>query len=706
MKINHRKLDFETIRKWFDTDYTFSQVTRERSAGDMSFFWITHWDDNLLADSPLLYRGEFDMLRRAYRDVIADMRASPIEADFHPLGDTDQNAADLIDGIYRASCRKNTSKEAFDHASTEQIISGIGGWRLFTAYESDRAGNRNQYIDRQPIYEFNNTVFFGANAKRIDKADATRCTVLVPFTPEAYCDLVYDITGESKDRAELSMSSFANPENGWAFPWLHSGGGNDIIYVAEFYYRYKEKVRIQYFRDMLGTMHAYEQKRGLKAGEVPQDFVSMGAELIDEKEIEKWVVDKYIVSGEGIIGKPQRIAGGMIPIVPQYGDRAYIQGVEHWEGIVKAAKDPQMLRDFAMSYMADIVSRSPRIKNIWVADQIQGHEWMHEESGIDSALPYLLQNRTDANGNELPLGPVGQTPEQPIPSALLHLMPEVTQAIEHVANPGLPNNVADPDLSGKALNTLTAMFDQQSMVYQEHRKFAVRRDAEIYAAMAVEVNDTARKVTTVTPDGNRKDVEIQYEEVDLLTGEVVVKNNLMDARFEVYADIGKSYESTKDKNKETLDTMLVTAMQVDPSFAQAIMYKRLRLEDGAEMQDLRDYAGQQLVLLGIRKPETDEEKQALQQAQESQSQQQDPSMALAMAEQMKAENGAIKNQIDQFRAETDRMAVMVDAEKAGEEINYKRVQAQSLRVGDAVKLRQSVRASNGMQQERLQERRH
>lgn len=695
MKFNHRKLSFDTIRKWFDTDYTFSQVTRERSAGDMAFFWITHWDDGLLADSPLLYRGEFDMLRRAYRDIMADMRANPIEADFHPVGDTDPNAADLIDGIYRASSRRNTSKESFDHASTEQIISGIGGWRIYTEYESDRAGNRNQVINRQPIYEFNNTVFFDANAKRIDKSDAKRCTVLVPYTPEGYCDLVYELTGEEKDKAQLKMSSFANPENGWAFPWLHSGGGNDIIYVGEFYYRYKEKVRIQYYRDMFGTVHAHEQKRGMAAGDIPDDFLEMGAELIEEKEVDKWVVDKYIVSGEGILGKPQRIAGGHIPIIPQYGDRAYIQGVEHWEGIVKSAKDPQMLRDFAMSYLADVVSRSPRIKPIYLVEQIQGFEWMHEQSGIDSALPYALQNRTDANGNELPMGPVGLTPEQPLPSALQQLLPEVRQAIEDVANPGLPNNVADPDLSGKALNTLTAMFDQQSMVYQEHRKYAVRRDAEIFAAMMAEITDTQRKAVMITPDGNRKDVELQREEVNMLTGEVEVKNSLYDAQFDVYADIGPSYESTKEKNKEMLDGMAVSAAQLDPELARIAMMKRVRLEDGAEMEDIREWAGRQLVLMGIRKPETEEEMAALEQAQ--QSQQPDAAMALAQAEQMKAQNGAIKNQIDQFRAETDRMAVMVDAEKAGAEISYKSVQAQSLRVGDAVKLRQSARASNGMQ---------
>jgi flavin-binding protein dodecin len=65
-------------------------------------------------------------------------------------------------------------------------------------------------------------------------------------------------------------------------------------------------------------------------------------------------------------------------------------------------------------------------------------------------------------------------------------------------------------------------------------------------------------------------------------------------------------------------------------------------------------------------------------------------MALAMAEQMKAENGAIKNQIDQYRAETDRIDVMAKVQETGVNIDYKKVQTQSMKLNDAMKLRQSV----------------
>jgi uncharacterized protein YecA (UPF0149 family) len=489
-------------------------------------------------------------------------------------------------------------------------------------------------------------------------------------------------------------SSFANPEDGYSFPWINTSGTNTIIWVGEFYHRYKTKVRIQYIQDPLGEVQVFTQAPRKKAGVIDEDLAALGFTLVDEKEIMAWVVDKYILSGDGIIGEPERIAGKHIPVVPEYGDRAYVQGVEHYEGIVKAAKDPQMLRDFAMSYLAGIVGRSPRVKPVYLAEQIQGYQYMYDETGADNNFPYLLQNRLADDGTPLPIGPVAQTPEQPVPTALSQLMGEVRAAVEDVANPGLPNNISDPDLSGKALNTLVAQFDQQSMVFQENRKYAIRRDAEIYASIASEILDVPRKVVTTSADGNRKEVNVMQSVIDIETGKIKVLNDLRFAQFEVYADVSKPYATSKQEARESLMEMLTVAVNTDPQLAQIIQLKLLRLEDGQDMQDLRDWAGVQLVLRGIRKPESDEEKQAIADAQAQQGEQEDPNMALAMAEQMKAQNGAIKNQIDQFRADTDRMAVMVDAEKAGAEIDYKQLQGRSLMVNDAVKLRGSA---NGMQ---------
>lgn len=685
-----KKLDYAEIQRNFNTDYSFSQVTRERSAADLSFFWITHWDDALLSGNQLLYKGEFDLLRKAMRDILSDMRSAPVQSDFEPKDGTTEEEADLMDGIYRTSCRDNASNEAFDNASIEQVVCGLGGWRLRTCYESDEAGNNYQAIKREPIHEFNSTVFFDANARKIDKSDALRCTVLVPLNSDSYAEYFNDMTGEDVLDVNKSISSFAMPENGWSFPWALRGGSADVIYIAEYYHRYKEKAKAHYFVDMLGNQEVALQEHDDTEAEFIAEFSKNGYEYVSSKKVERWVVDKYIIDGEQILSGPERIACEYIPIIPQFGERAYIQGVEHWEGIVKAAKDPQLLRDFSMSYMADIVSRSPRIQPIYTPEQIQGFEFMYQDNGADAQYPYLLQNSQTADGQPLPYGPVGQTPEQPVPQGLQMLLEHSQMAVEQVASAGLPNNVTDINLSGKALNTMVAQFDQQSLVYQDHRKYSHRHDAVVFASMAKQTLDSPRSITVTLPDGTRKEQEIMQQTLDIDSGSIKTSRDLTKARFDVYTNVGKAYSTSREESRNKLEELLPNAAAVDPQLAKLTLLKIYQLQDGEMTKDLREYARSQLILMGFSKPETDEEKMMLEASQQQQAQP-DPNMELAKAEQMKAQNGAVKNQIDQFRAETDRISVLADVEKAGAEINYKQVQTQSLRIGDAMKVGQALR---------------
>ena len=172
----------------------------------------------------------------------------------------------------------------------------------------------------------------------------------------------------------------------------------------------------------------------------------------EEIERERYEVTKYIVSGERILDV-SLVAGEHLPIVPYYGERAVVEGEEHYEGITRLAKDPQRLRNFQLSYLADIVSRSPRVKPIFTPQQIQGYEYMYEENGADNNYPYLLMNSHTVNGQEIS-PTIGMMPEQPIPTALAQSIELTRQAVEDVANPALPQDIADPNASGKAIMAL------------------------------------------------------------------------------------------------------------------------------------------------------------------------------------------------------------------------------------------------------------
>lgn len=658
-----KELELKDIHEMHDKSYTRGQVIREKGADDLIFYVVTQWDDNLLADTELSYRGEFNILRKAGRQIMSDLKSNPVQVDFDPKDESRQDGADLLDGLYRSDDRVNTSIEAYWNASNEAVICGVGAWYLYTEYASLKSGETEQVIKRKPIYEANNNLFWDPNAKLLDKSDAKFCSWLHSYLPEAYVELVKELTGED---IGMSESSFAYPQQSYVFPWVAE---DKQVYVAEFYYRELVKDKVYKLVDPFG------QETTIKNSEFEEqidDLVDAGFEIISEKDVKTWQVTKYIASGERIL-ESSVIAGEFIPVIPMYGERFFVEGQEWYEGVTRLAKDPQRLRNFQMSYLADIASRSPRPKPVFTPEQIQGHEWMYEQTGADNQLPYYLVNATTLNGEPLPLN-IAAMPEQTVPQSLMISMEMTRQAVEDVANPGIPQDIADPDLSGKAVIALQNRMDMQSMVYQENIKHAKRRDGEVYASMACSIHDTPRNALLTLPDGQRKRVQTMELVMDDQTGEFKSINDISCMEFDVYSDIGPSYTTQKQQTQEKLGEMISALPDGDP-IKNILVLKSLKLMDGVDFDDVREYANNQLILQGIKEPETDEEKAMLEQAQQAQGEQPNPAMVMADAEMLKGQadmaeqqNRQAEIQLNAAKVKHDEYRVLLEEQKQAADI--------------------------------------
>jgi hypothetical protein len=122
-----------------------------------------------------------------------------------------------------------------------------------------------------------------------------------------------------------------------------------------------------------------------------------------------------------------------------------------------------------------------------------------------------------------------------------------------------------------------------------------------------------------------------------------------------------------------------------------LMMKYMELMDGVNFDDVRDYARNELIMMGVKEPETDEEKAALQQAQASQ--QEDPNALIGQAEIMKGQAALLDKEVDKFNAETNRMKVMVEAEEVGVDITKTEVETFGKQIENAQKLASPMRAS-------------
>ena len=243
------------------------------------------------------------------------------------------------------------------------------------------------------------------------------------------------------------------------------------------------------------------------------------------------------------------------------------------------------------------------------------------------------------------------------------------------------------------------------MVYQEHFKHAKRRDAEIFASMAPEIYDAPRSTKIELPDGTRKAIEIMKPVMDEQTGEVVYLNDVRNAEFDVYSKIGPSFSSQKEQTIAALQEMTMNMDPNDP-VRKALQLKMLMLMDGVEFDDIREYANKQLVLMGIKSPETEEEQKLLQESQEAQANEEDPALVLAKAEELKGQADMLREtregtamQLDDanskaeiavkaFKVETERMKLDLESQQAGITIAKASVDIEGIELDNELKFKE------------------
>ncbi len=691
-------LELKDLKENVARSHNYGRSCREDAYDDLEFNYLNQWNDETLDNSPISYRGQFDMTRKTIHHVLGEMMANPVQVTFLTLGDENEELAEFVDGMYRTDDTHNSSIEAYEVAKNEMVVCGYGAWRLRTEYASVDPDDHTQEIRRTPIYEANNVLFWDPDAKMMDKSDAKWVAELRYYSFEAYKGLVERLTGESEG---IVASNFASPETGPdGFHWYNDK--DEVVYVVDYYDRRVKAVGVKVLSDPFG------QELTMKDDDlvdILDDLKGNGYKVIEEKKHYQYCVTKYIASGEKILSSDE-IVGEHLPIVPCYGERTIIDSVEYYEGIIRTAKDPQRLLNFQLSSVTDIASRSPRKKPIFLKKQIRNYEFMYQDSGVDNNYAYVFQHSKAPSGRDLPLGPVGMLPEQSVPESILQSVAMSRQALQDLTNPGLPKDISDPDLSGKAILALNNRLDTQNFHFPSHFKHAKRRDAEIYVSMAKEVHDVPRKVLLTMPDGRTREVRTMEKVFDRKTGKTKTLYDMSAAEFNVTTKIGLAFTTQKEMAISVLERMLENSGN-DGRMRQAISLKLMQMNDGPDLENLKNLARKEAIMAGFRKPETPEEMKMFNDAQQKA---QKPSAEDRLAEGkylegkaavMKEERESVgmqadvmikdeANKIKRYREETNRMNTRIKAKESGANIAIKSVMAAGKAAAEQTKSRMEL----------------
>ena len=647
-------MDLEQIIELVDDAEASTTVTREEAAAMLVFGRISQWDDAIGADVQTEFRGTFDQIKPKRNRILAELWSNPIDITFKAKDGADPDSAETLSGMYRTDMLR--SEEAVETAQQDQVDCGMGSFRYSTEYESDDDLNNQQRICAEPINESNNVVYWDSNCKKKDKSDARWCAILHTFSAkgwETYCS-------ENGVEHEENPPPFKQPKNTDSWFWRSK---QDEVKVAEFYWKEKKRERVFIFEDPIGQTKAVYQT---DVKNILAELSEMGFIKIGEKMKERWLVHKWLVDGKSVL-KKQRIPGQFIPVITAYGDWSRVEGREIWRGIYHDAQDAQRVHNYTMSYIADIVAKSPKEKPVFPAGMIQGQEQFWIQEG--ESLPYKLINEiSPITQQPYAAGLIGTSPVPQVPQAAAALLELTRQSVNDVTGSTLDQEqMLNGQVTEGQIAAVQRVQNMETFLYQNSWALAMKHAGRVYASMAAEIYDVPREVTVTMPDGTEKQIMLMESVFDDESGQDVVMNDISKGKFEVYAEVGPSYQTQKDQARAELQA-LFTALAGTPE-GNIILLTYLTLLEGPKMDHLRDYARKQLILQGIMEPDTDEEKAMVAQAQQQQSQP-DPMTLAAMAEmekakadQMDAQTKQAQVQVSAYDAETKRVKAMAEVQK-------------------------------------------
>lgn len=625
---------------------------RKQCIQDRRFYSIAgaQWEGNLGEQFENKPKFEVNKVHLAIIRIFNEYRNNRIDVSFAPRdGAEDQDLSDTCAGLYRADAQDSVAEEAEDNAFEEGVGGGIGGWRLRATYENDEdPEDERQRIRFEPIYEADACVFFDLDAKRQDKADAKHCFVLSSMTVAAYMD-EYDDDPTSWSRPNLNEGAFD-----WFMP--------NVVYLAEYYKVEEGKDTAVTFTSLSGDTETYLQKHDLDEDEdIEKQLLATGWKRTGEKKLKTRQIHKYLMSGGKILEDLGRIAGRCIPIVPMFGKRWYIDGVERCMGHVRLAKDPQRLKNMQLSKLGEFSALSSVSKPIVTPQQMLGHANLWSKDNIDN-YPYLLLNpMTDKDGNELPAGPLAYTKAPEIPQALAALLQITEQDMQEIlGNPQGADKMVS-NISGKAIELVQTRLDMQAFIYISNMAKAKRRAGEIWLSMAKDVypgDKPGRKMKTIGDRGEAGTVELAKPIVDPETGQIRIINDLSKASMDVNVTVGPASMSKRETVVRNL--MNILAVSQDPDTQQVLQAMIMMNMEGEGIEDVRDYFRAKLVNMGVVKPTEDEQKVlAAQQAQ----QKPDPSAQLMQSMAANEEAKATRAKAETIKVVADTAKTQADTEK-------------------------------------------
>lgn len=530
--------------------FVFERDNIREGREDQRFYAGDQWDEAARkargTDRPML---TINRMGTFVRQVTGDLRTNTPGIKVLPSkGPASQEKADIFAGVIRSIEAESDATACYVRAAANAAQAGQGAFRVLTKYCDEDSFDQDIVIEQiaDPF-----AVLIDPLARKPDKSDMGYAYVFERYSKEAF---------KAKwPKASLEDMPVQKDENGAYFQWVVG----ESVRVAEYWEREVTKATLYQLAD--GTI---------------TDTLPPGAKAEREREVEQVSIVSYMISGKEVLSGPHPWAGKVgIPICFVPGEEITIDGATKRKGMIRDAKDPQRLLNYARTTDAETTALQPKAPFVLTKDQIKGYEVAWKQAGT-SNQPYLLYNYNPA------MGP-NQAPQRSQPpamsSALQNLSATAGNDLHEVigiypASLGARSN----ETSGVAIRARQHEGDTGSNYIPDNTRRAIAYCGRILCDLIPKIYDSERIVRILKEDGSHDMQPVNVEMMDE-SGAAVIANALDDGgKYDVTVGTGPSYLTRQQEMADTIVELSRNMPQVG-QVAPDLLVKALNFPGGDEI---------------------------------------------------------------------------------------------------------------------------
>jgi hypothetical protein len=509
------------VRQFLALCIAADDQNRAAALDDLTFVAGEQWDprdrqQRALSGRPCL---TINKLPTFLHQVTNDQRQNKASIKVHPVGDEDEDKAELVQGVIRHIEYASNGTVATGTAVNSAATIGFGYFRLITRYCDEETFDQEIAFKRiRNAF----TVYMDPGIQEPDGSDQMRC-VISEKMPRAEFRRLYP-----KANAAGSQGLPSGTGDSDLTQWL----GNDFVRVAEFY-----KVEMT-----KATLVMTDQ------GPVWEDEIPDGAQILVKggkpmrRESAKRKVMWRKCTAVDVLEEVE-IPCRWIPVFPVFGDEIDLDGKVIRSGLVRHAKDPARMYNYWMTAATEEVALRPKSKYIGAEGQFEGHEDEWAAANV-SNVPYLEYKPVNLDGILSP--PPARAQMADVPIGTITMAKHASDDVK--ATTGLFDSslgARGTATSGVQERAQQLQGDTANFHYADNLQITLRHCGRCIVDMIPKVYDGARIVQIMGEDENISAKPIngqQPDAIDITTG-----------KYDVTIGVGPAYSTAR---QEALDTLV------------------------------------------------------------------------------------------------------------------------------------------------------